>query len=172
MTPNTIEFHAHENTWVMRITADKRIEVNEGVDVTEAAQKVLAAMQTLLDRTYGRQEPTACLIDGKLMAYGNKPLPQEGLLYLSKPKAEQEQGEPVAVMELHTSGWDLVENIDTDWLETLPFGTKLYTKPQQRTWAGLMRGVRVEGENVVISVKGGNDVARELCGALVQEIEK
>jgi hypothetical protein len=84
MTPNTIEFRAHENTWVMRITADKRIEVNEGVDVTEAAQKVLAAMQTLLDRAYGTQEPTACLIDGKLVAYGNQPLPQEGLLYLSK----------------------------------------------------------------------------------------
>lgn len=125
MTPNTIEFRASANTWVMRITADKRIEVNEGVDVTEAAQKVLAAMQTLLDRAYGTQEPTACLIDGKLMAYGNKPLPQEGLLYLSKPKRE---------------------------------------------WTGLMRGVRVEGDNVVISVKGGNDAARELCGALVQEM--
>jgi hypothetical protein len=41
-------------------------------------------MQTLLDKAYGTQEPTACLIDGKLMAYGNQPLPQEGLLYLSK----------------------------------------------------------------------------------------
>lgn len=81
MTPNTIQFNA-SNDWVMQITADKRILVNEGVEVTEAAQKVLAAMQTLLDRTYGRQEPTACLIDGKLMAYGNKPLPQEGLLYM------------------------------------------------------------------------------------------
>lgn len=84
MTTNTIEFRTHDNTWVMRITADKRIEVNEGVDVTEAAQKVLASMQTLLDMAYGTQEPTACLIDGKLMAYGNKPLPQEGLLYLHK----------------------------------------------------------------------------------------
>ena len=44
---------------------------------------------------------------------------------------KQEQGEPVAVMELHEGGWDLVEDIDTDWLETLPFGTKLYTTPQQ-----------------------------------------
>ena len=32
----------------MRITADRRIEVNEGVDVSEAAQKVLDAMQGLL----------------------------------------------------------------------------------------------------------------------------
>lgn len=124
MTPNTIEFRAHENTWVMQITADKRILVNEGVEVTEAAQKVLAAMQTLLDRTYGRQEPTACLIDGKLMAYGNKPLPQEGLLYMH----------------------------------------------MQKPWVGLMRGVRVEGDNVVISTKGGNDAARELCGALIAEM--
>jgi hypothetical protein len=32
----------------MRITADRRIEVNTDVDVTEAAQKVLDAMQHLL----------------------------------------------------------------------------------------------------------------------------
>ena len=52
MTPNTIEFHTTEpvaNSWVMRITADRRIEVNENVDVTYAAQKVLDAMQYLLE---------------------------------------------------------------------------------------------------------------------------
>jgi predicted RNA binding protein with dsRBD fold (UPF0201 family) len=32
----------------MRITADRRIEVNEDVEVTEAAKKVLDAMQHLL----------------------------------------------------------------------------------------------------------------------------
>jgi len=36
------------NEWVMRITADKRIEVNEDVEVTEAAKKVLKAMQHML----------------------------------------------------------------------------------------------------------------------------
>lgn len=41
----------------------------------------------------------------------------------------------------------------------------------QRAWVGLMRGVRVEGETVVISVKGGNEAARELCGELVREME-
>jgi hypothetical protein len=51
---------------------------------------------------------------------------------LKEALAKQEQGEPVAVMELYTDGWDLVENINTDWLETLPFGTKLYTTPKQR----------------------------------------
>jgi hypothetical protein len=47
--PSTIEFKSsHENTWVMRITPDRRIEVNEDVDVTYAAQKVLDAVQQLL----------------------------------------------------------------------------------------------------------------------------
>jgi hypothetical protein len=53
VTPNTIEFKTTSNTlmdgWVMRITADRRIEVNEDVDVTEAAKKVLEAMQWMLD---------------------------------------------------------------------------------------------------------------------------
>ena len=48
MTPNTITFHNINADWVMRITADRRIEVNEDVEVTEAAQKVLDAMQYLL----------------------------------------------------------------------------------------------------------------------------
>jgi hypothetical protein len=47
---NQIEFRSDaNNTWVMRITADRRIEVNEDVEVTEAAQKVLDAMQHLLN---------------------------------------------------------------------------------------------------------------------------
>jgi hypothetical protein len=54
MTPNTIEFKTTSNTlmggWVMRITADRRLEVNEDVDVTEAAKKVLEAMQWMLDK--------------------------------------------------------------------------------------------------------------------------
>jgi hypothetical protein len=47
-----------------------------------------------------------------------------------------------------------------------------HTTPPQRTWVGLMRGVRVEGDTVVISVKGGNDSARELCGALIEEMNR
>lgn len=38
-------------TWVMKITADRRIEVNEDVEVTEAAKKVLEAMQTMLTQS-------------------------------------------------------------------------------------------------------------------------
>ncbi len=58
MTPNTITFSSTDSTWVMRITADRRIEVNEDVDVTEAAQKVLDAMQHLL-KPAPVQEPVA-----------------------------------------------------------------------------------------------------------------
>ena len=43
-------------------------------------------------------------------------------------------------------------------------------KPPQRTWVGLMRGVRVEGDNVIISVHYGNDAARQVCGALIEEM--
>lgn len=42
-------------------------------------------------------------------------------------------------------------------------------KKTQRTWVKLMRGVRVEGDSVVISVKGGNEAARELCNELLKE---
>ena len=51
--PHTTTFHNLNSDWVMpdwvmRITADRRIEVNEDVEVTEAAQKVLDALQHLL----------------------------------------------------------------------------------------------------------------------------
>ena len=49
VVPNTISFHSMNTEWVMRITADRRIEVADGVDVTEAARLVLDAMQSLLN---------------------------------------------------------------------------------------------------------------------------
>jgi len=52
--------------------------------------------------------------------------------------------------------------------ERLP---EIFHRPQ-RTWVGLMRGVRVEGNAVIITVKGGNDEARTLCGELINEMEK
>ena len=45
---NQIQFAKPPGEWVMRITADRRIEVNEGIDVTEAAKHVLEALQTLM----------------------------------------------------------------------------------------------------------------------------
>jgi hypothetical protein len=35
--------------------------------------------------------------------------------------------EPVPVFELQKSGWEII--CDLDWIQTLPFGTKLYTTP-------------------------------------------
>jgi lipoate-protein ligase A len=66
--PNMLEFRhtSVANEWVMRITADKRIEVNEDVEVTEAAKKVLEAMQHMLtpQRTWiGLTEKEMKLID-------------------------------------------------------------------------------------------------------------
>jgi len=34
-----------------------------------------------------------------------------------------------------------------------------------------VRGVRVEGDTVIISVKGGNEAARNLCHELIKEME-
>ena len=44
--------------------------------------------------------------------------------------------------------------------------------PQRKPWAALMRGVRVEGETVVISVRYGNGAARGLCAALIEEMNR
>lgn len=75
MTPNTIEFRTTHNelhnTWVMRITADRRIEVNEDVEVTEAAKKVLEAMQWVLDK---QKRPWVGLTDEEYTElWGTKP---------------------------------------------------------------------------------------------------
>jgi hypothetical protein len=56
---------------------------------------------------------------------------------------------------------------------TLPieFFRDLVYQAMPLAWVGLMRGVRVEGETVVITVNKGNDAARELCGALIEEMK-
>ena len=48
LEPNTITFNNVNSDWVMQITADRKIIVNEDVDVSEAAQAVLDAVQNLL----------------------------------------------------------------------------------------------------------------------------
>jgi 3-deoxy-D-manno-octulosonate 8-phosphate phosphatase KdsC-like HAD superfamily phosphatase len=60
-----------------------------------------------------------------------------------------------------------------DWAKGLKVGDTLClcTPPAaQRQWVGLMQGVRVEREYVVVSVHGGNGAARKLCEALIQEM--
>ena len=44
----TFKFSRDTPQWWMRITPDRRLEVNEDLTATEAAQKVLDAMQVLL----------------------------------------------------------------------------------------------------------------------------
>jgi len=48
---HTITF-SNLNTWVMRITADRRIEVNEGVAVSEAAQAIFDALKPMLKKPW------------------------------------------------------------------------------------------------------------------------
>lgn len=47
---------------------------------------------------------------------------------------------------------------------TVPYREVGYKEKQD--WAKLIKGVRVDGDNVVISVKGGNEKARLLCDEL------
>lgn len=53
---NQLHFAKPPGEWVMRITADRRIEVNENVTVTEAAQAVLDALQTLMKQPEQKPE--------------------------------------------------------------------------------------------------------------------
>jgi hypothetical protein len=72
MQPNegSITFHNLNPEWAMRITADRKIEVNENVEVSEAAQKVLDTMQSLLDKQQPAQEPV------EISTSGTFPLPK------------------------------------------------------------------------------------------------
>jgi hypothetical protein len=53
---------------------------------------------------------------------------------------------------------------------TVPYREVGYKEKQD--WVKLIKGVRVDGDNVVISVKGGNEKARFLCGELIKEMNK
>ena len=65
ITPSTITITDLVNQdWVMRITPDRKIEVNEDVEVTEAAQKVLDVIQEMMDR----QKPERNGMDKKVWA--------------------------------------------------------------------------------------------------------
>jgi hypothetical protein len=87
--------------------------------------------------------------------------------------------EPVAWMqsdEVHISLWK--DDYHTIPLYTTPpaqefvCSTGLCHYKAKRQWVELMRGVRVEGETVVIFAKGGNEGARQLCAALIEEMNK
>ena len=84
---------------------------------------------------------------------------------------QAEKQEPVAYInvEQRKLEWARYTKWDTPTVVNLP-KIPLYTIPQpQREWVGLMRGVRVDGDTVVITVKGGNEAARQLCAELLKE---
>jgi len=87
---------------------------------------------------------------------------------LREALAQPEQ-EPVAPMEALAEN-DSAEAYADGWNACL---MKCQATPPaaQRAWVGLIRGVRVESDTVVITVKCGNDAARELCGELINEMD-
>jgi len=58
-----------------------------------------------------------------------------------------------------------------DWFEGLHRSHPAAEPARLAKVHAVFKGVRVEGDTVVISVKGGNDVARWVCGELVKGIE-
>ena len=95
--------------------------------------------------------------DGSLINEGTK-----------KPEQEPVRSEAYAMIDKFL-GNNL--NSDSDYAEYSKALDTIYLTPPQRTWVGLMRGVRVEGDTVVISTKN-NDAARELCGSLIEEMNR
>ena len=57
-----------------------------------------------------------------------------------------------------------------------PIGlTVPYRTPKEmydNNWRKFIQGVRVDGDKVIISVKGGNEAARKVCGDLIEEMNK
>ena len=127
--PNTITFHNLNSDWVMRITADRRIEVNEGVEVTEAAQKVLDALQHLLKPAQPEQEPQVCCGEYDTCLRACTPRGR----HLAQLELEQE---PVAWA--HKEGLESIKDFDASIYANGGFddAVPLYTTPQ-RTWVGL-----------------------------------
>lgn len=81
-----------------------------------------------------------------------------------------EKQEPVAWLYIEPDNLHL--NVHYDDVDRSQFPHDewfpVYKQPK-REWVGLMRGVRVEDDTVVITVKGGNEAARQLCAELLKE---
>lgn len=52
-----------------------------------------------------------------------------------------------------------------DWVGIIEL--KEWLRVSQPTMKELMRGVRVDGDTVIVSVKGGNEAARQVCAELI-----
>jgi hypothetical protein len=136
---NTITFSTSSD-WVMRITADRRIEVNEGVEVTEAAKKVLEAMQWMLKPTQEREALKLALealekiayvtaMDYEYQRWARKSIPA------IKETLAQPAQEPVAWITPDGEGFRIRFSPPTN---DVPLGwDALYTKLPKREWVGL-----------------------------------
>jgi predicted RNA binding protein with dsRBD fold (UPF0201 family) len=87
---NNIEFKTSSNKltddWVMRITADRRIEVAEDVDMTEAAKKVLDAMQWMID---SQKRTWVGLTDEEVDFIANKHATLQGAIWAIEAKLKE-----------------------------------------------------------------------------------
>ena len=73
--------------------------------------------------------------------------------------------EPVATHDVGSGGYSVLDC--PHCLRTIHIKTVHPPAPQRTPWP--IRGVRVEGGTVIITVKGGNDAARWLCGEVLAE---
>ena len=88
-----------------------------------------------------------------------------------------ESGQGVVLVEKPYPHYEPVAYADNgvvNWIADKQFmhEAELYIAPPLRIWAEFIRGVRVDGDTVVITAKGGNKAARLLCGALIEEMNK
>lgn len=106
---------------------------------------------------------------------------RQALVAALRERLKQPQQEPVAWMHWLYGPVRLFMNKDEAMMELERLNREypadknarqmkpLYTTPPRREWVRLMRGVRVEDGTVIITVIGGNDNARLLCGELLRE---
>jgi hypothetical protein len=109
----------------------------------------------------------------KINGYANN---KKAINALRQAIAEAEKQEPVGYLY----DWLNPENRDEvirDWFAASTYVIEkdkgfnvrpLYTAPPKRQWVGLMLGVRVDEDSVIIKTKN-NDAARELCEKLLKE---
>ena len=98
-------------------------------------------------------------------------------MWSSEAVKAYESGQGVVLVEKPYPHYEPVAYADNgvvNWIADKQFmhEAELYTAPPLRTWAEFIRGVRVDGDTVVITAKGGNKAARLLCGALIEEMNK
>lgn len=151
------------------LNADRELELTGLMGQVMQQQAVMRqALEYLEDlgrnRWGDRQALVAALREAlEHCARCGKPLGGPDHIHTCTPK--QSQQEPAAWQWLTTAHFRKHLPKDAEpgaW-------TPLYTAPPRREWVGLIRGVRVDGDMVVVSVKGGNENARLLCGELLRE---